>query len=1063
MKKNIFLSLRTHLLVLCLVVLQGCGGGGGSSSTGGETINDPPTNEPPTDTTPDGFNFGVQTEALPATDVESLPATITGINAVTPIAITGGSYQLNGAAFTTLDGEVNNGDSLVVRVTSSDQPATSVTATVTVGGIRGDFVVTTLTEFDEIPDGLTFAAQDNVQPSTAIDSPAVAVSGINIPVPITITGGLYQLNDGLFTADAGVINDGDSLVVRVTSSDLPATSSTATVTIGPAGSSVSADLTVTTLPVFDTTPAAFSFAERVDVERNTTFEAEEIVISGINVPAPISITGGEYRIGAGDYTANAGTVVNGQTVTVLLTSSDSFNAAATARLTVGDISADFTVTTLPDVTAPTASVLFPPPKSLTEARTIVVRGSASDGNGSGVARVTVDDIAATTDDGYATWEVTLDLEQGNNTLVVETVDSLGNANSSAARIEIESSPYFFSLRNLTIDSSGNQLYAIDSTSRQVVRVNLSSGAITSITNRYNAEDPARDGVGVALALDEAGNRVLFFNRDGQLVAADLSTGERTIVASPYDTLDMAFEAYTTRAGSPVSASFDAANNRVVALDTNYDAIFAVGLSSGETTVLSSNLDEAANPFDGPVSMVADAANNRLLVADNRNDNIVSVDISTGARSVLLDNEGVESPLQFEGPSRLAFVSASNTLYIYDASVFVRRIIAVNLSDNSRTIFSEGGTQGFFSSPSFIHDAASNRLLMAEGKSIRTLSLGDSTEAELLSSHFPVRENPLINALNFAVDSTNDSVYVLDGYLRRNQGSHVGAAIKRIDVLNQRRDLLAGGYIGDSFTQPDGELLPFTIRNGIVVLDSNNNRLLLPHYPSSIISVDTESGEQAVFADGFDSSDPLFPDGTDVVVDNESNTAYFASTRTDSIITMNLDTGERGLLSSNTFPDASDPEAIRLANPAGIALDRANNRLLVLDAFTTSPRAVLMSVNLDTGERRVLASSDDNAGRRLARARDLAFDPETNTAYTIGQAGGDVVLAIDMDTANIRILSNNFADDPFNRLFEPKAVAFDAANSRLLVIDGTDLGGIAGASNTLLAIDPVNGQRVILSR
>ena len=40
-------------------------------------------------------------------------------------------------------------------------------------------------------------------------------------------------------------------------------------------------------------------------------------VSGINAAAAISITGGEYRIGAGSYTSSAGTVVNGDTVTAL--------------------------------------------------------------------------------------------------------------------------------------------------------------------------------------------------------------------------------------------------------------------------------------------------------------------------------------------------------------------------------------------------------------------------------------------------------------------------------------------------------------------------------------------------------------------------------------------------------------------------------------------------------------------------------------------------------------------------------------------------------------------------
>ena len=46
-----------------------------------------------------------------------------------------------------------------------------------------------------------------------------------------------------------------------------------------------------------------------------------VTVSGINAAAAISITGGEYSIGGGAYTSSAGTVSNGQALTVRLTSS----------------------------------------------------------------------------------------------------------------------------------------------------------------------------------------------------------------------------------------------------------------------------------------------------------------------------------------------------------------------------------------------------------------------------------------------------------------------------------------------------------------------------------------------------------------------------------------------------------------------------------------------------------------------------------------------------------------------------------------------------------------------
>jgi len=103
--------------------------------------------------------------------------------------------------------------------------------------------------------------------------------------------------------------------------------------------------TPTSTPTADNIPDAFSFVPINDALRNTAYTAS-IVVSGINIETPISISGGEYAINLGDYTAINGMVSNNDEVTVRLTSSSSFSAPTTATLVVGGESAEFTVTTL---------------------------------------------------------------------------------------------------------------------------------------------------------------------------------------------------------------------------------------------------------------------------------------------------------------------------------------------------------------------------------------------------------------------------------------------------------------------------------------------------------------------------------------------------------------------------------------------------------------------------------------------------------------------------------------------------------------------------------------------
>ena len=96
------------------------------------------------DTTPEPFTFSPRSGLARSTEVTSDSVTITGINAAAPISITGGSYSINGGAFTSATQTVNNNDSVRVRLTSSTTYSTTVNAILTIGAVSGAFTVTTM-------------------------------------------------------------------------------------------------------------------------------------------------------------------------------------------------------------------------------------------------------------------------------------------------------------------------------------------------------------------------------------------------------------------------------------------------------------------------------------------------------------------------------------------------------------------------------------------------------------------------------------------------------------------------------------------------------------------------------------------------------------------------------------------------------------------------------------------------------------------------------------------------------------------------------------------------------
>lgn len=349
--------------MISLVSLVGCSGGGGGATS---------------DTVPAAFSFAAQTGAALSTPTTSNSITVGGINEAAAISISGadGMYSLNDGAFTNAAGTVNNGDKITVRVTSSSNHNTAVSAVLSIGGINGSFNVTTGPEdvvADTIPDDFNFAVKTGVALSTVATSDPITVSGINDSAVISITGadGTYSVNGGAYTSAAGTVEKDDIITVRLTSSSANNEAVSTTLHIG----GVTGTFSVTTETggaATDTMPDGFTFTAQTGAAISTITTSAPITVNGINAAASISISGGAYSINGGSYTSTTGTVNNGNTVTVRLTSSSSYATAVSATLTIGGINGAFNVTTGPYV---------PPVDTTPDAFTITAQ--------TGVARSTV--------------------------------------------------------------------------------------------------------------------------------------------------------------------------------------------------------------------------------------------------------------------------------------------------------------------------------------------------------------------------------------------------------------------------------------------------------------------------------------------------------------------------------------------------------------------------------------------------------------------------------------------------------------------------------------------------
>ena len=309
---------------------------------------------------PDEFNFTEVVEVFPGVAATSAPATITGINYKALVTAVGSAasvritpYQEDTDTYGTPGDFLPGNDAnnpVVIRNKDKIELEIKTDAASVIGrsafnktyptdikiGTRdavGWFVRTQL--LDDTPDPFDFNDLTNLEINTLTNSDVQTVTGIDnvIGVDVFMVGaGELSINGGAF-APTGKIFDGDTLQLRVNTSNFYNTSVTAIVQMGV----FQATWKITTRSA-DTTIDAFSFTDVTNVEPSSVNISNKITVSGAddnnggNNPLPISVTNGEYRITRGggvvqDFTSANGFVNNGDQIDLRVTSSSAYSGA----------------------------------------------------------------------------------------------------------------------------------------------------------------------------------------------------------------------------------------------------------------------------------------------------------------------------------------------------------------------------------------------------------------------------------------------------------------------------------------------------------------------------------------------------------------------------------------------------------------------------------------------------------------------------------------------------------------------------------------------------------------
>lgn len=689
-----------------------------------------------------------------------------------------------------------------------------------------------------------------------------------------------------------------------------------------------------------------------------------------------------------------------------------------------------------DFEAPAASIVFPPPQSVTDAETLTVRGTA--GDATGVTAVLVNGTAATSDDGFATWQAEIPLTEGDNPIVVTTEDSLGNASAEAAQAAVvrtvEVAPSASAVtwdrvrnRPIVLDTTSNSIYVIDPQTRK--RALLSDG---------NTGTPALLSPS-AVAWDVQSQRILVADTGigldpeaaaaPAIIAIDPVSGARSVLSD-------AGRGSGTPLVSPTSLTWDQRTNRALVLDNEVEngqlrqRLLAINAAGAREVV--GSLEPAGIIA---VSVAWDEQVHRALILDGFGKALHAFDVVDGS-IVTLSSAGDGGANEFSLPIAVTWDPVHNEALVTDLGLDA--LIAVNVQTGTRAILASPsvGTGSAPRSPVGVAwDYGSNRILVADNELGAVLAItAENGDTQVLSDAYHGTGPALRAATALSWDPENNRALIADTSLR---------GVMAIDPASGNRTVITAPFLGSGTALVAPVALTWDeSMDRVLVLDAN---------PGVLIAVDPTTGQRRILSDGSDGVQPDLGAPRAVAWDTYNSRAVVVNEQ--ELVAIEVETGKRSIASRlgilGEGPGFMTPRAVAVwtsepGNDVVFVTDSAQDALFYVDIDVEVASA---------GNRALLSDATNGAGPALGRPIAVGWDPEREQALVLDADLGSLI-GIDVTTGNRTILSSaEVGKGP--HLVSPTALVWDPTSTRVLVLDT--------ALRAVLAVDPVTGERVILAR
>lgn len=296
----------------------------------------------------------------------------------------------------------------------------------------------------------------------------------------------------------------------------------------------------------------------------------------------------------------------------------------------------------------------------------------------------------------------------------------------------------------------------------------------------------------------------------------------------------------------------------------------------------------------------------------------------------------------------------------------------------------------------------------------------------------VSPNLFNNPDRMALDRANNRVLVVDD-----------ARILALDLGTGSRTVFADLNAGRG---------PVLQRPRGIAVDSTNGRAIVADsLLRALVAINLSTQMRTILSDASTGTGPEFNSLQGLAVDANGTTAYVvdSSTAVQGIIAVNLQNGTRTVLSG---AGVGEGPAFGVP-PADVALDSANNRLLVTGIGLGSPAIAgrVMAVDLSTGNRSIFSDDATGSGTAIESAWRIAVDSQGNRALVVDNARNAVV-TVNLSNAARSVFSDNAGAGP--RLVEPRGILVDGEAGRTLLAE-------AGV-RTILALNNGTGARTRIS-